>query len=169
MRRRADARSLAQQAFALRERSPGSRLQLRAGKLLWTGDLRPNSLSRDYTVQIRYRTGGYPQVRLQRPQLDRRPGESLPHVYRDGTLCLYREGEWSSAMLIADSIVPWASEWLLFYEIWLPTGEWHGGGDWPPPCTSDSQGERPPAAEREGAAQDEHHNMAYQTATPADA
>jgi hypothetical protein len=108
-------------------------------------------------------------VRVQRPQLDGRPGESLPHVYREGTLCLYRKGEWSSAMLIANSIVPWASEWLLFYEIWLATGEWHGGGDWPPPRTSDSQGQRSPPTEREGAAQDEHHNMAYQTATPADA
>jgi hypothetical protein len=40
-------------------------------------------------------------------------------------------------MLIADSVVPWASEWLFFYEIWLPSGEWHGGGEWPPPRASD--------------------------------
>jgi len=31
-------------------------------------------------------------------------------------------------MAIADTIIAWASEWLFFYELWLATGEWHGGG-----------------------------------------
>lgn len=35
-------------------------------------------------------------------------------------------------MLIANTIVPWAVEWLFFYEVWLVTGEWGGGGEWPP-------------------------------------
>jgi hypothetical protein len=34
-------------------------------------------------------------------------------------------------MLIATSIVPWASEWLLHYEIWRATGTWTGGGHEP--------------------------------------
>ena len=38
------------------------------------------------------------------------------------------KGEWAERMLIAEIIVPWISEWLLHYEIWLVTGEWHGGG-----------------------------------------
>ena len=29
-------------------------------------------------------------------------------------------------MLIVDTIVAWAAEWLLHYEIWLATGEWFG-------------------------------------------
>ena len=32
-------------------------------------------------------------------------------------------------MLIADTIVPWTCEWLVHYEIWFATGEWHGGGE----------------------------------------
>ena len=32
-------------------------------------------------------------------------------------------------MLIVDTIVPWAAEWLLHYEIWLATGEWFGDRD----------------------------------------
>jgi hypothetical protein len=61
-----------------------------------------------------------------------REGESLPHVYRDGTLCLHLSGEWNENMYFVDSIVPWTAEWLANYEIWLATGDWHGGGEWPP-------------------------------------
>lgn len=35
-------------------------------------------------------------------------------------------------MSISDTIVPGTAEWLVHYEIWLVTGEWYGGGDWPP-------------------------------------
>lgn len=31
-------------------------------------------------------------------------------------------------MFLAMKIVPWAAEWLLFYEIWTITGEWCGEG-----------------------------------------
>lgn len=27
-------------------------------------------------------------------------------------------------MFLADSVVPWAMEWALYYEIWLVTGTW---------------------------------------------
>jgi hypothetical protein len=35
-------------------------------------------------------------------------------------------------MYIADTIVPWAALWLVFYEYWLATGLWLGGGEHPP-------------------------------------
>jgi hypothetical protein len=41
-------------------------------------------------------------------------------------------------MLIADSTVPWSVEWLIYYEIWKATGDWHGGGELPPLEASDS-------------------------------
>ena len=53
-------------------------------------------------------------------------------MYSDGTLCLHKSGDWTQYMFIADSTVPWAAEWLANYEIWLATGDWHGGGEWPP-------------------------------------
>ena len=31
-------------------------------------------------------------------------------------------------MYLAETILPWASEWLAHYEGWLYTGEWKGGG-----------------------------------------
>ena len=30
--------------------------------------------------------------------------------------------------LISDTIIPWVADWLLYYELWLATGEWLGGG-----------------------------------------
>jgi hypothetical protein len=34
-------------------------------------------------------------------------------------------------MRISEYIVPWISLWLFFYETWLITGEWLGGGHEP--------------------------------------
>ena len=31
--------------------------------------------------------------------------------------------------LISNTIIPWTIEWLYFYELWLATGEWLGGGE----------------------------------------
>jgi hypothetical protein len=37
-------------------------------------------------------------------------------------------GEWTSKKCIAQTIIPWAIEWLFHYELWHLTGEWSGGG-----------------------------------------
>jgi hypothetical protein len=70
-------------------------------------------------------------VKIIDPCLERLEGERLPHVYENDELCLYYPGEWSGKSHIADTIIPWISEWLLHYEIWLATGEWQGGGEHP--------------------------------------
>ena len=46
-------------------------------------------------------------------------------------LCLYYPCEWNSTMNISDTIIPWISEWLYYFEFWCITGEWHGGGKHP--------------------------------------
>ena len=56
----------------------------------------------------------------------------LEHVY-DTTkqhLCIYykKAKEWNESKFIAETIIPWTSEWLFHYEIWVTTGTWHGGG-----------------------------------------
>ena len=95
--------------------------------MTWRGTLQPTALSRIYEIEISYRFGWTPKVKVISPHPSR-PGELLPHVYREGNLCLHLPDEWSANWLIADTVVPWASEWLFFYEIWLATGDWHGGG-----------------------------------------
>ena len=43
-------------------------------------------------------------------------------------LYLYYGDEFNLSMYISDTIVPWAVEWLFYYEVWLRTGKWQGEG-----------------------------------------
>jgi hypothetical protein len=118
--------TLPQQALGLRSVFSGARLTLKSDRLTWTGHLQPCDLSRTYTVQITYTPGRYPALRVLAPELKATENGFLPHTYDNGTLCLHDAGQWDATMLIVDTIVPWAAEWLLHYEIWLATGEWSG-------------------------------------------
>ena len=31
-------------------------------------------------------------------------------------------------MFLSETIIPWAIEWLKYYELWRITGKWLGGG-----------------------------------------
>jgi hypothetical protein len=132
MTRRPVTRSLVQQAFALHGRFPEAKAKLTPKLLDWTGEIQPTASSRTYKVRIVYELWRYPRVIIVSPKLESRPGESLPHVFQDGSLCLHLEDDWTPDMLIVDTTVPWTSEWLIHYEIWKFNGEWYGGGQWPP-------------------------------------
>lgn len=131
--------SLARQAFALRARFPDGRGKLSPTRFVWTGTLQPNVVSRAYTVRIVLNKEQFPRVEVIEPTLETRPGDSLPHVFDDGSLCLHLENEWTSDMLMVHTTVPWTSEWLINYEIWKATGIWYGGGQWPPTRTPDPE------------------------------
>lgn len=132
MARRPVGRSLADQAFALHAQFPSATVKLKPALLDWTDTIQPTAMSRSYTVRITYDRRSYPKVRIVAPRLESRPTESLPHVYSNGSLCLHLAEDWTSDMLIVNTTVPWASEWLAHYEIWKGTGTWCGGGEWPP-------------------------------------
>jgi hypothetical protein len=133
--------SLTQQALDCHRRLPDGDVNLRPARLMWTGTITPTPMSREYRVQVTYTKGLYPKVRVL-DELEGRAGESLPHVYNDGTLCLHLPGEWRSAMFLADSTITWTAEWLFNYEVWKATGEWYGGGQWPPSRPIDEPGAR---------------------------
>lgn len=99
---------------------------MRPHALTWTGSLQPTDLSRTYTVRIGYRLGRYPQVRVRAPELRATESGFLPHTYDDGTLCLHEAHQWNAGMLIVDTTIPWAAEWLFHYETWLALGYWYG-------------------------------------------
>jgi hypothetical protein len=121
--------SMAQQALGLRSVFPDAEVVLKPHRLRWTGQLQPCDLSRAYTVRIDYRRGRYPAVRVLSPDLEATETGFLPHTFDDGNLCLHDVGQWSGAVLLVDTIVPWAAEWLLHYEMWVATDEWFGDRD----------------------------------------
>ena len=130
---------------------PDFRCVLDAGWLaVWEGPLQP--ISQTYRVRIRYFArrqfenwmicDPYVTVTVIEPPVGPDPrgtGEPPPHVFRLGhppefpALCLYdsRADEWSPEQLIAETIVPWTIHWLYWFEVWLLTGEWRGGGRHP--------------------------------------
>ena len=110
---------------------------LRPGGLTWTFNLRPTVLSRVYRLRIEYRQGGVPQVFVEDPDLvELANGRLLPHVYeqKPTRLCLYQpaRSEWHSGLLISQTIIQWAALWLFYFEEWLTSDEWAGGGEHPP-------------------------------------
>lgn len=112
----------------LRKQYPNGSTMLKAGTLRWRGELQPSELSRQYLVGLRYAPPEHPHVIVRHPELVVDTAGHLPHTYPDGSLCLYKPGEWTPGDRIATTILPWTCEWLLHYEFWRATGEWSGSG-----------------------------------------
>jgi hypothetical protein len=122
----------AQQAYFLKLNFPEFRVLAARSALRCVGQLRPTPMSDEYTVELEYNVPSRPKVLVLRPELRLASGKSrLPHVFDGNELCLYSAGEWRPDLRISDFIVPWISLWLFFYEVWLATGEWLGGGHEP--------------------------------------
>lgn len=120
--------ALFREATLLNKHYPHGKTTLKTGMLRWTGELQPSEVSRKYFVDIRYKHPHHPSVVVRNPKLTVDADNHLPHIYPDGSLCLYRPGQWSPGDPIAKTILPWTCEWLLHYEFWLAIGEWCGSG-----------------------------------------
>ena len=118
---------LALQAIALRQFYPGSAIRLSTRGLAWHGAVVPSPTSRSYRLGLIARDERTrPDVYVTAPQLQPDCSGRLPHVWDDGSLCLCARGEWRPNDLYVDTVIPWASEWLFFYEIWKATAIWMG-------------------------------------------
>lgn len=109
------------------------------GWLKWQGPIRGFQL--DYRVAVLWKPESElpPYVMLVdpplRPRIDGDYG-SIPHLWFDkddperSGLCLFdpEKREWDTKNLIADTTIPWAARWLLYYELWLVDGIWRGTG-----------------------------------------
>jgi hypothetical protein len=122
------------QAEELRGIYPNSNVKVYKNyRLEWYGELRPTSLSENYRIRLTYKLSERPNVWVVEPELKQYDDKPIQHRFGDGTLCLFRFKycEWDETMSIARTIIPWTSLWLFYYEIWLATGEWYGGGEHP--------------------------------------
>jgi hypothetical protein len=118
-------RRLVFEGLLVRERFPVFSARLIGNQLICRGRIRPAEFSQPYRVEMSYRLRNSPHVRIVEPAIK---AESKLHFYEDGTLCLYdwREQPWQTKFHLADTVVPWTAEWLLYYELYLLTGKWLG-------------------------------------------
>jgi hypothetical protein len=82
---------------------------------------------------IEFKQGGRPQIFIDGPDLHALAGgRRIPHLYQQKPpkLCLYlpRTYEWQSWMRLDQTIVPWTVLWLFYFEEWLASDDWKGGG-----------------------------------------
>jgi hypothetical protein len=118
----------------------------------WEGTLAP--IAQRHRIWIRYIPDRYlDEVTLAHPYVTvkvldpliapdpRGTGERTPHVYRyrqpihSPALCAWdpTDEPFSPTVYIADHVIPAVVRWLVFYEDWLDTGIWRGGGKHPDP------------------------------------
>jgi len=135
--------TIMEQYSHLSQTFPRFKCTAKRGELKIRGQISPSTISSTYTFTLNYRLQSNPRVRIIEPQLEKPDGRNPPHLYSDGSLCLYypKYYEWKSTMLIGETIIPWTSLWLFYYEIWLVTGAWFGKGEHP---TSNKKRDRTP-------------------------
>ncbi|WP_339145208.1 hypothetical protein [Pseudoalteromonas galatheae] len=136
--------SISEQYLAFKRRCSGTVKIINNDKTVqWEGTIRPTALSRQYHIVIRYTLSKCPVCVVKGPCLSKlAEGRQIPHIYQNQTgikgtqLCLYlpvvkkknRVSEWQPTMYLVDTILPWASIWLFYFEIWISSDTWFGGG-----------------------------------------
>lgn len=130
--------TLLQQSIALRTAYPDGMCNIeKHNRLFWGGKICPTPLSQQYNVLLSYELGGIPHVWVIGDELQKLDDPEFPHKFEIDKknkmvrLCLYRYQEFNQHKYLSRTIIPWTVEWLYFYEIWLATGKWCGGGDHP--------------------------------------
>ena len=122
----------AQQFSTLRIRYPDSEGKLLHNGFEWECLITPTVLSDTYKIKILYKDGTQPQVYVRSPTPLSMPlsAKKLPHTYdtKRQRICVCLPSDWNRSKLIADTIVHWAIQWLIYYEHWAYTGIWKGGG-----------------------------------------
>jgi hypothetical protein len=112
-------------------------------------NLQPSPVSRTYRVRLDFADAHPPRVYVLEPDIfllaaERRPPHLYPPFEYPAHLCLFHpdKRDWTRQMLVSETIVPWASEWLFYFELWLVTKEWMGGGEHPSARSSATYGAR---------------------------
>lgn len=126
--------TLGQQVAGMAAAWPQLKAQWGATQVVWTGPIQAAEMCGQYMIQIAYRLNDTPNVHVPSPRLrGREDGSPIPHVYPGNRLCLYLpgSGEWHPTKFLSQTIVPWTSLWLYFYEVWHATGIWKGDGVMP--------------------------------------
>jgi hypothetical protein len=128
-------RTIAEQIYSMRCKYPHFTTNFMShGSLKVMGMLQPTSRSSAYEFVLKYNLADSSKTKIVSPVLLKNDkGEEAPHLYSNENLCLYHPQyrEFNRTDFLCDTIIPWTSLWLYYYEVWHLTGEWLGGGEHP--------------------------------------
>jgi hypothetical protein len=124
------------QEFVLRDYFPEGKIsRLGRHSISWEHTVKPSPISRAYRLRLTFSWDKGVKIFVIDPKpLELPAGKfKLPHVYSTPKqqLCLYYPvlREWDPGMYYVHTMIPWACEWLIHYELWLGNGgTWLGGG-----------------------------------------
>jgi len=116
----------------------------------WEFDVQPTSLNKKYKILlVQHKKRISPYVFLLDKEILNWPKEyrlKIPHLYDSDRLrlCLYhpRLNEWQWEKLYCTTIIPWIYLWIIFFEYWLYSSCWEGGGEHPPKDSSKKNAEK---------------------------
>lgn len=94
--------------------------------LVCRGVLELNGCSDSYRIKIEYVAGYEPKTTIVSPIIE--PKKEI-HMYNDHSICLYYPPDmrWNEKIPIYKYTIPWISEWIIFYELYLINGNiWEG-------------------------------------------
>lgn len=128
----------AQQVYMLKQQYPESICKIKQGRLYCRIDeFRANDCSHRYSLEIIKDTGRPVEIWLSGDALRKCADlRTIPHIYDSNEakhkvmLCLSYK-DWKPSQAYTDTLIPWAMEWILYFEAWLYTDEWSGGGRHP--------------------------------------
>lgn len=127
-------KNIAEQVISIKSQHKNFNVKFTASTLKLVGYMQPTSRSEKYLVEIKYKLKEFPKVYVLEPQLEKNFNqENIPHIYPGEKLCLFQPKykEFKFSDLISNTIIPWTSLWLYYYEVWHMTGLWLGGGEYP--------------------------------------
>lgn len=105
---------------------------VKQGKIEILLNLKPTTVSKEYKIKIiAKRNSKNVNVFVVAPRVTQyEDGKKVPHLYSNDSLCLFypKYNEWKYTDLWSETLIPWTSLWLYYYEVWQETGEWLGGG-----------------------------------------
>jgi hypothetical protein len=127
-------KSIAEQVGAMKTKYPQFTTTFTHQFMKVEGDLQPTARSLPYHFVLKYNLVDSPKTKIVSPALQKNgKDENIPHLYPGENLCLYHPNfcEFSRTDFLSDTIIPWTSLWLYYYEVWHITDEWLGGGEHP--------------------------------------
>jgi hypothetical protein len=122
---------LGQQVIRMQLEWPEFKGAIKRAEASWVGQITPTKMSDTYTIRVTYQAPRRPVVEVISPALRALPNKRIPHTFPGEKLCLHLPGQWTPNMFIASTVIRWLALWLFFYETWLITGNWEGGGEEP--------------------------------------